>query len=59
MKDNILLILENFCPEWGIEKIDERFCEGCENLNLSGCCNYSFQEKLDMYEATQRLKIGL
>jgi len=52
-------ILENFCPEWEKENISERFCEGCGHLDSSGICNYTYEEKLEIYETMQRLKIGL
>lgn len=52
-------ILDSFCPEWGNENISDRFCEGCEHLDNSGICNYSYEEKLETYEITQRLKVGL
>jgi len=49
--------MRKFCPEWGVEigENDEIFCEGCEYL----CANYTYKETVDIYEANERLKIGL
>ena len=53
-------MLENFCPLYTIEHVDERFCEGCENLNsnINMECLLNL-EKEDFYNLMMRLSIGL
>jgi len=54
--DNLL----SFCPIWGIEHIEERFCEGCgflSNSMLNYCSLDSIRQ--ETYDLIKRLEVGL
>ena len=53
--------LLNFCPEYSKFRIDEYFCEGCENLSNKGKCILCILESIkeETYQTLERLQIGL